>query len=222
LLVALTTCRLDDPQALRADNVFTLSPDSTTLQADSLDQTRVVASLHGDTPTNASVTFSAGLGQFVGAPRGTPGSLTVEASAGAATAVYLSASRAGVATITASIGSVTQSVTITLTPSRPTSISLAAIPSRAKGDGTQAVTLTATLLRPDTAGVISRGTRVDFIALDSLGVEIPEMRGAVTFDGSSINILDHITSTFAGMVTVRASVGEGAVSSNPALVTFTP
>jgi len=225
-LAACSVTNLVDPRSVSARDVLTVHPDSTVLGADGVSRTRVTAKLGVDTPDGVDVAFRASGGQFLGADGNATRSVTVKAAGRQAVATYVADTRAAPVTLSASIGTVMVDTIIALRAAPPSEILLVPGKRTAKATGADAIELRATLFAADPARVVSRGTRVDFIAVDSAsGVELSELRGAAILEGDRVTEVKHLlTSREVRTVRVTASVtnAQTTTTSNPVFIAFVP
>jgi hypothetical protein len=225
-LVSCSPFRMDDPTAIVPTDVLTIAADSQALNADGDSRTGVVVRLGRFTPDNVDVLFKATAGSFVASDGSSSTSVTVKGGARQAQAIYLAGNRAGTVTVSASIGTVTVQSNLMLRPSLPATILLTPSKTSAKGDGSGVIDFKATLLSAGPPKVVSQGTRIEFVALDSAtSVEIPDAHAIAIFDGSaSSQVAYSISSRVARTIKVMATAGDSSsqVKSNPVYVVFTP
>jgi hypothetical protein len=223
-------CNLTDPSGATPADVVSIHVDSLTLSADGVSRTHVLASLSESTPDNTDVTFRVTAGQFIGADGSLGKSVVIKSGARQAVATYIADTRAGAVTLTAAVGNVVVDATISLIAAAPSEILLVPTRTSAKANGTDAVDLKASLFIADPQRIVSRGTRVDFVAVDSAsGIEVSEMRGAVVLEGDrTVQVTHTITSRTSRTVYVTASVtssavgGSKTIKSNQVTLSFVP
>lgn len=226
LLALLASCaltKLDDPRALTPGDVVTLTSALASIAADGVSRTQVIATVHGDTPDGADVVFKTNVGAFAGTDA--QKAITTKVGAGQAIAVFISDTRAGIASISATVGGVTAGLDVALFTARPTEIILVPDKLSAKANGTETIHLVANLFRPDTAGIVSRGARVDLVVVDSAsGNESTDLRQALNVGDVGNQVTFALLSRTALTYLVTASVGSGTArtASNTVHVTFVP
>jgi hypothetical protein len=228
-LVGLAACdlfSLQDPTAVTTASVVTIAPAESTLVADGVAQMRVSANLGTDTPDNVDVIFKTSAGQFVSGDGSLAKTVTVKGGARKAVATYIADNRAEPATLSVTIGTVTADSTIRLTPALPAQILLVPSKTTAKASGSDPIDLKASLLLATSTGLVSRGTRVDFVVTDSAtGTELTDLRGLQVLDGvGTFQVTNTITSSVARVAAVVASVTDGSttIPSKKVYVTFVP
>lgn len=218
--------KLQDPESIAIADVITLEPEKATSIADGHSRLRVIAKLGRQTPERTDVVFRTSAGQFVGADGANVRSVTIKSGAREAAATYIADVRAGLVTISGAVGTIVSTRDVTLTPALPVEIVLVPTKTAAKASGTEAIDFRATVFAATPQAQVSRGTRVDFIAVDSANlIDVPEMRGAVVLEGDRVTTVTHsLTSRNTRTIRVTANVTDGAktVSSNSVYVSFTP
>jgi hypothetical protein len=220
----LWACGLQDPNALTSDQIVHLEVNDSVLLADSISRTEVVVDLVGDVPRNSDVKLTTDVGRFAEASSSSPHEVNQKASAGRVSAVFVAPATPGSATITVDVSGYLARRTLVLLPARPVEILLGSDRTSAKATGQEAVTLRARLLRPEGSGVVSLGTRVVFVVRDSLGQELPNLRGIVNVSSIDGVVTHSLTYDQVGRLSVQAIVGEGTeqIRSNLLPIRFAP
>lgn len=201
---------------------LTIEADSSSIQADSVSRTRIVAQ-RADS-SSVEIKLRCDVGRFAEASSSTPRELTLKAVDGRVQVTYVAGARPGNATIVVESGTLSERTQIELRPARPTSIFLTSDRTTAKGNGIEAVTLSARLLRPEFGGSVSLGTRVEFVATDGEGREIDSLQGMATLDSLDGTVTHKVVSSAAQAINFTAHVvgSMGQVRSNAVQVMFTP
>lgn len=217
-------CKLEDPTATSAEDLFTVQADASEVEADGVSRTPVTVVLDDALSASAEVRLRVDNGRFAEAGAQTPREITLRASQRQARATYVSDTRAGSAIITAEIGGFVRSDTVKLVAAPPAVVQLTTDRTRAVANGEQRVTLTATLLRPENAGIVTLGSRVTFEVRDSTGALIPHQTAIVAVEDAKGTVTHGITSQVAQPVVVTAVYRTGGreIRSEPVRITFLP
>jgi hypothetical protein len=216
LLLLMSGCSLDDPLALKPEDVLTVDAVPAQVPADATTRIPIRVTLGNDTPSGTSITLTTDAGSFVGAAAATPKEITIKAVGRSFETVLTAGLEPMIATIRASAGGFTTSDTVVLVISPPTQLQLTSDVVQVAANGVNGITFTARLLRPEGGGKPSRGLRVLFRVLYA-GAPAPELESTSESDDSGI-ARRTLTTRAAGEYKVIASYGAVA---DTAVVNFT-
>lgn len=167
------TVKLDEPGSLNTDDIIQVDAVPATVNANGVDRVKITATLLGDSP-DGKIVFKTDFGTFAGNNQQQFETATV----GHQAEVFLISSIDVIkeVTVTASIESITASTIVEFIRVLPVRIFLTSNVTRLKADGNSTATITATLVPPENIGIVSKGARVIFDAIDAeTGAAVPQL-----------------------------------------------